>query len=36
MGTGTGHGAQYQYFSTHGPPLLLNRIDYTARIAVKH
>lgn len=25
-----------EYFEEHGPPLLLNRIDYTGRIAVKH
>jgi len=25
-----------EYFSSQAPPLLLNRIDYTARIAVKH
>jgi len=25
-----------EYFAAHHPPVLLNRIDYTARIAVKH
>jgi O-methyltransferase len=25
-----------EYFATEASPLLLNRIDYTARIAVKH
>jgi O-methyltransferase len=25
-----------EYFAAHPPPLLLNRIDYTGRIAVKH
>src|SRR3954454_12833233 len=25
-----------EYFSEHAPPVLLNRIDYTGRIAVKH
>jgi O-methyltransferase len=25
-----------EYFATHAPPLLLGRIDYTGRIAVKH
>jgi hypothetical protein len=25
-----------EYFGTEAPPLLLNRIDYTGRIAVKH
>jgi O-methyltransferase len=25
-----------EYFGSHGSPLLLNRIDYTGRIAIKH
>jgi len=25
-----------EYFASHAPPLLLNRIDYTGRIAIKH
>ncbi len=25
-----------EYFAEHAPPVLLSRIDYTARIAVKH
>jgi O-methyltransferase len=25
-----------EYFAEHAPPLLLNRIDYTGRVAVKH
>jgi O-methyltransferase len=25
-----------EYFASHAPPVLLNRVDYTARIAVKH
>jgi hypothetical protein len=25
-----------EYFASEAPPLLLNRIDYTGRIAVKH
>jgi O-methyltransferase len=25
-----------EYFSEHAPPVLLNRIDYTGRVAVKH
>jgi hypothetical protein len=25
-----------EYFSEHAPPVLLNRIDYTGRVAIKH